>query len=174
MTQILQTKAYGNLHLVRSWMGYGQRHICELVGGGYARLDGTPVQSEDELTAVIPMPALAKALAWWEHRDEAPPQDVARPVMFVRGAPCYADTGEELASLNEVLTAFPDDSPFRGAALAWWQGKATRQHAAQQAAELALSRDSGLMSQDVPVRKRPVTPKTTARPTHRVERLYTD
>lgn len=174
MSQILQTKAYGPLHLVRSWMGYGQRHICELVGGGYARLDGTPVQSEDELTAVIPMPALAKALAWWEHRDDEVPAEPTRAVLFVRGAPCYADSGQELNSLNEVLSAFPEHNPFRDAALAWWQTKATRQHAAQHAADLSLSSESGLVPQEVPVRKRPVTPKTPARATHRVERLYND
>ncbi len=174
MTQILNTKHSGPLHLVRSWMGYGQRHIAELVGGGYSRVDGTPVQSVDELTAVIPMPALAKALAWWEHRDDAQPVEPTRAVLFVRGAPCYADTGAELNSLNEVLSAFPDQNPFRDAALTWWQTKATRQHAASQAADLALSSESGLLPQEVPVRKRPALRRSTGRPGSRVEQLYSN
>jgi hypothetical protein len=173
MAGTFQTKTYGELRYVRSFMATGERHICELVGGGYARVDGTPIQTEAELHAVISPPHLAKALDWWAHRDEERPTEPARAVLFVRGAPCYADTGEELGSLNEVLSAFPDRNPFREAALVWWQEKATRQHAAEQAQALALSQTSGLGPDEVPVKRRPVgAAGPQARPGHRVERLY--
>ncbi len=138
-------------------MGYGQRHIVELTSGGFSRVDGTPIQSAAELTAVIPDgPVLKRALAWWERRDEEPEDEASeRPVLFVRGAPRYADTGEELGSLNEVLEAFPEQSPFREAALAWWQAKSTRMHAAAQHQALAFDQGSGMETPELPVTRKP-------------------
>jgi hypothetical protein len=128
MPQVLTTKAFGPITIVRSWATTGQ-HIVELEHGGFARRDGNPIQSEQELIALLPDgPDLQRALDWWHHRDDE--EEYAPPdVVFRHGAVVYAATGEPLSSFEEVLAAFPDPGPFQEAALRWFGTRQAQQQA---------------------------------------------
>ncbi len=171
---------------MRSFADSTHRHLVELVSGGYARIDGRPIQDESEIRAVIPEPHLSKALTWWEHRDETPlDEEPERPVMFKRGAPCYVDTGDALGSLNEILDALPEKSPFREAALVWWEEHAAQAQQAAFQAQQSLREGTGLIPvpQELPPPKpgrirNPVVEQVERRvqrkPGYRVEELYNE
>ncbi len=182
MPQVLHTAKFGPITIVRSWADSTHRHLAELLSGAFVRIDGNPIQGVGEITAIIPEPHLTRALAWWERRDD-PAEDAAseRPVLFKRGAPCYADTGAPLASLNEILDAFPAQSPFREAALVWWEDQVVATQAAAYQAQHSLQQGTGLVPEHqalsdprTAARRQPLALKNRKPIGHKVTSIYND
>lgn len=116
MGQILHTKDYGDIEVVRSFVK-GTLHIVELAGGGYAHASGLPIQNMNELTEAIPPgPYLEKALHWWEHRydDEVQPK---RSIMLRPDGMVTFDDGSLVTSISDIIQHVPP-GPFLDAAIA--------------------------------------------------------
>ena len=130
--QVLYPKAFPEgITFVRTYTGVGCMHIGELPGGGYARIDGQPLQSKEELTAVMPPGVrLTQALDWWEHRDDEAPEYEPPAVTWRKGRLVYVENGAELTSHAEIIQAFPEEGPMQRAALEWF---GQRQHVQYQA-----------------------------------------
>ena len=121
---------------VRTFTGTSQIHIGELPGNaGYARIDGQPIQSVGELTAVIPAgPRLQQALDWWQHHDDEEPEWEPPAVTWKKGRLVYVETGAELTSHAEIIEAFPEESPMQRAALEWFGQRQQAQQASHRQA----------------------------------------
>jgi len=135
MTQTLYPRAFPEgITFVRTFTGTNCIHIGELPGGkGYCRVDGQPIQSEQELLAVIPSgQRLQHALDWWEHRGDVPPADEPPAVTWRGWKLCYAESGVELTSHAEIIQAFPEDGPMQRAALEWFGQRQAQRHAQKQ------------------------------------------
>jgi len=115
MPQILHTKDFGDIEVVRSFVK-GNLHIVELTNGAYAHSSGLPVQSKDELREAIPKgPALDKALHWWEHRNdevEAP----KRSILIRPDGTLAFDDGTPVRTISEIIEHIPR-GPFLDAAI---------------------------------------------------------
>lgn len=123
---------------IRTYTGTGCVHVGELPGGkGYCRVDGQPIQSEGELTAVIPRgQRLQQALEWWEHRHDEPPEHEPPVVMWRSGKLCYVESGAELTSHAEIIGAFSEEGPMQKAALEWFAQRQSQRYAQKQLQDL--------------------------------------
>ncbi len=133
----------------RTYMGAGLIHIGQLPGGGYARIDGQPIQSVEELTAVIPAgPRLTQALEWWTHHEDPEPDDEPPLVTWSRGKLIYVESGAELTSHAEIIQAFPENNPMQHAALEWFAAQQLGRHQTKQRQDLQTGvRSSSVESQ---------------------------
>lgn len=118
------------VQFVRTFASSMGIHIGELPNGGYARINGTPIQDESEFD-VLPPQYRAKALAWFAHRDDEVEVDDAPPVMWKRNELVYADTGEPLRSHAEIIRAFPQEGPAQRMALEWFGMRQQERYAVQ-------------------------------------------
>lgn len=116
MPQILHTKDFGDIEVVRSFVK-GNLHIVELTNGAYAHSSGLPVQSKDELREAIPKGhALDKALHWWEHRNDETEAPKRRILIQPDGTIAF-DDGTPVTSISEIIEYVPR-GPFLDAAIA--------------------------------------------------------
>lgn len=115
MPQILHTKDFGPIEVVRSYVK-GNLHIVELANGGYAHSSGLPVQNKNELMEAIPPgPALDKALEWWEHRDDEP-EEPKRSIVIRPDGTLAFDDGSPVQSISDIIQHIPP-GPFLDAAI---------------------------------------------------------
>lgn len=116
----------------RTFATSGGVHLGELPGGGFARINGDPIQDEAELREALPRSVLPKALEWFAHRDEATDEDEPPAVTWRKGRLVYVESGAELTSHAEIIQAFPDESPMQRAALEWFGQQQAARHTARQ------------------------------------------
>jgi len=159
MPQILHTKEFGDIEVVRSFVK-GNLHIVELTNGAYAHSSGLPVQGKDELRDAIPKgPALEKALNWWEHRDdevEAP----KRSILIKPDGTISFDDGTPVQSISEIIEHVPR-GPFLDAAIKTFT---MMQGIVQEEAKAAQTVAGKAAKKIAKPKPKPKTPKAAVKP----------
>jgi hypothetical protein len=159
MPQILHTKEFGDIEVVRSFVK-GNLHIVELTNGAYAHSSGLPVQSKDELREAIPKgPALEKALNWWEHRDdevEAP----KRSIIIKPDGTLAFDDGTPVQTISEIIEHIPR-GPFLDAAI---KAFTTMQEKIQEEEKAAQTTAGQVAKKIAKTKAKPKSPKAAPKP----------
>ena len=132
----------------RTFAAIGGIHIGELPNGGFARINGEPIQSKTELKAVLFGETLKRAQEWFDHREDPAPEAEPPGVTWKRGQLVYVESGAPLTSHAEIIQAFPEESPMQHAALEWF---GQQQVARKQAKEQATHGQDRLMPSKAPM-----------------------
>ena len=103
--QTIQTKNFGDIHVLRSYQE-GNLHIaktCDENGNftGYAHMSGLDIKDKAELRKAIPAAELQEALDWWDKRFDEAQRAPRRIVMEADGSLIF-DDGTPVKTDDEI------------------------------------------------------------------------
>ena len=123
--QTLQTKNYGPLTFVKTWVG-SMTHIGLLANGGYCNVGGPPIESLVEIKNAIPAgqgQEREKAINWWMHKDDVVERaEKVKRIVILPNGDFQFDDGSLIQEASD-LVAFLPPGPLLNTALAWFAGK---------------------------------------------------
>lgn len=106
MGQLIYTKNYGLIEVDRSWQVCGKQdaegnqilqggHIALLANGAYCHISGLPIESEEEVKAILCTKdmkgVLDEALEWFAHRHDLDHPALPRIMFDANGWPFFED-----------------------------------------------------------------------------------
>lgn len=115
--QMIYTKNFGDLQVVRSWVE-GANHVALLANGAYVHITGLPIMDKAILRKTIPIEYLPEALDWFEHRHDEKGEQPLR-VMFEADGSFTLEDGSPITSISQLTQALKP-GPILDAALMWF------------------------------------------------------
>lgn len=118
--QVINTKHYGPITVVKTWAESGGRHIVKLAQGGYAHLSGAPVTLKKDLTDLISNKNDREAaIGWFDHRNDIKPKvDKKRIVLMPNGGYEWED-GSPIDNAPDIYNTLPKGAQL-DAVLDWF------------------------------------------------------
>ena len=123
--QTINTKHFGPISFVKTWVSSDGRHIGKTANGGYVHLSGSRVSSTRDINDLIPKGQDREdALDWFKNRDKPRPGIDTRAIVLTAEGGYMWEDGSEIADAVDIYNSLPK-GPQLEAVLAWFQGKKT-------------------------------------------------
>lgn len=133
--QTINTKHFGPISFVTTWVSSDGRHIGKLAKGGYAHLSGSPVTTKKDLLELVPDgKARQEALEWFEHKDDVKPKMEMKKIVLIPDGGYEWEDGTEITDIADILNTLPK-GPQLEAVLSWFTQKQTKAEDEKQTAD---------------------------------------
>ena len=117
--QTINTKHFGPISFIKTWVASDGRHVGKLSKGGYAHLSGSPVTAKKDLTDLISGQDRKDAVEWFDHKDEPKSKIVTKRITLLPDGGYEWENGSPILDAADIYNTLPKGAQL-DAVLDWF------------------------------------------------------